>query len=85
MFLAGHWHAVTLRQPQHAKTPGDTLDVSLLHAQILAPLLGIGDERTDKRIDFVGGVRGTGALERAVDSGRGGGGVLAVSRSACGS
>jgi uncharacterized protein (DUF1015 family) len=70
MFLAGHWHTITLQQPQQAKTPGDTLDVSQLHAQVLAPLLGIGDERTDKRIDFVGGGRGTGALEHAVGSGR---------------
>ena len=70
MFLAGHWLTVTLQQPQQAKTPGDTLDVSQLHAQVLAPLLGIGDERTDKRIDFVGGGRGTGALEHAVGSGR---------------
>ena len=70
MFLAGHWHTITLHQPQQAKTPGDTLDVSQLHAQVLAPLLGIGDERTDKRIDFVGGGRGTGALEFAVGSGR---------------
>ncbi len=70
MFLAGHWHTITLRQPQQAKTPGDTLDVSQLHAQVLAPLVGIGDERTDKRIDFVGGGRGTGALEHAVGSGR---------------
>ena len=43
--------------------------MSLLHDQILAPLLGIGDVRTDKRIDFVGGARGTAALERAVGSG----------------
>jgi uncharacterized protein (DUF1015 family) len=70
MFLAGHWHTITLQQPQKAKTPGDTLDVSQLHAQVLAPVLGIGDERTDKRIDFVGGGRGTGALEHAVGSGR---------------
>jgi uncharacterized protein (DUF1015 family) len=70
MFLAGHWHTITVQQPQQAKTPGDTLDVSQLHAQVLAPLVGIGDERTDKRIDFVGGGRGTGALEHAVGSGR---------------
>ena len=59
-----------MQQPQQAQTPGDSLDVSLLHDQVLAPLLGIGDQRTDKRIDFVGGVRGTGALEHAVGSGR---------------
>ena len=49
--------------------PIESLDVSLLHDQILAPLLGIGDVRVDKRIDFLGGARGTSALERAVGSG----------------
>ncbi len=43
--------------------------MSLLHDQILAPLLAIGDVRVDKRIDFLGGARGTSALERAVGSG----------------
>ena len=69
MFLAGHWHTLTLPQPQQAKTPGDTLDVSQLQDAGARAVLGIGDVRTDKRIDFVGGARGTGALERAVGSG----------------
>jgi uncharacterized protein (DUF1015 family) len=69
MFVAGHWSSVPLkRAPGHS--PGESLDVSLLHDQILAPCLGIGDERTDKRIDFVGGGRGTNALEHAVGSGK---------------
>jgi uncharacterized protein (DUF1015 family) len=46
------------------------LDVDLLQELILSPMLGIGDIRTDKRIDFVGGSRGTGFLEEAVSSGR---------------
>ena len=46
------------------------LDVALLQHHVLEPLLKIGDIRTDKRIDFVGGARGTAALEQAVDSGR---------------
>jgi len=46
-----------------------SLDVSLLHERILAPLLGIGDVRTDPRIDFVGGIRGVAELERRVASG----------------
>jgi uncharacterized protein (DUF1015 family) len=48
---------------------GDSLDVSRLQDQILSPLIGIGDPRTDQRIDFVGGIRGTQELERRVDSG----------------
>ncbi len=49
--------------------PGDPvkgLDVSLLQDQLLGPVLGIGDPRTDRRIDFVGGIRGLGELERRV-------------------
>jgi uncharacterized protein (DUF1015 family) len=46
------------------------LDVSLLQDRVLGPVLGIGDPRTDKRIDFVGGIRGTAELERRIDSGR---------------
>jgi uncharacterized protein (DUF1015 family) len=69
MFLAGHWYSVTLNPPGAGTSPSAALDVSLLHDQILAPLLGIGDVRVDKRIDFLGGARGTAALERAVGSG----------------
>ena len=43
--------------------------MSLLHGQVLGPLLGVGDPRTDKRIDFVGGIRGPGALAARVDEG----------------
>jgi uncharacterized protein (DUF1015 family) len=68
MFLAGHWHTVTLNAPAGG-SPSAALDVSRLHDQILAPLLGIGDVRVDKRIDFLGGARGASALERAVGSG----------------
>ncbi len=73
MFLAGHWHTVRLNAPASGASPSAALDVSLLHEQILAPLLAIGDVRVDKRIDFLGGARGTSALERAV-----GGGTAAV-------
>jgi uncharacterized protein (DUF1015 family) len=69
MFVAGHWLTVPLRRSS-GNSPSDSLDVSLLHDQILAPYLGVGDERTDKRIDFVGGGRGTSALEYAVGSGK---------------
>jgi uncharacterized protein (DUF1015 family) len=69
MFLAGHWHTVVLNAPAPDAPASARLDVSLLHDQILAPLLGIGDVRVDKRIDFLGGARGTSALEHAVGSG----------------
>ena len=49
---------------------GDALDVDLLQTAILEPMLGIDDVRTDKRIDFVGGIRGTAELERLVNSGK---------------
>ncbi len=47
-----------------------SLDVQRLHDLVLAPVLGIGDERTDKRIDFVGGIRGPAELKRLVDGGK---------------
>ena len=50
--------------------PVASLDVQRLHDLVLAPVLGIGDERTDKRIDFVGGIRGPAELSRLVDGGR---------------
>jgi uncharacterized protein (DUF1015 family) len=69
MFVAGHWFTVTLNPAADAASPSAGLDVSRLQDQILAPLLGIGDVRVDKRIDFLGGARGTSALEYAVGSG----------------
>jgi uncharacterized protein (DUF1015 family) len=69
MYLAGRWHAITLGRPAAGAAPADRLDVALLQDQVLGPLLGVTDPRTDKRIDFVGGIRGTAALERAVESG----------------
>lgn len=64
MFLDGRWFTITLPSGSHA------LDVDLLEQAILQPMLGIGDVRTDKRIDFVGGIRGTSELEQLVGSGR---------------
>jgi uncharacterized protein (DUF1015 family) len=69
MYLAGQWFTVPLGGVPASLLPDERLDVSRLHTLILAPLLGIGDVRTDRRIDFVGGGRGTGELERRVDSG----------------
>ena len=71
MYLAGRWYELTVRAefvPRH--DPVASLDVSVLQDQLLAPILGIGDPRTDTRIDFVGGVRGLGELEQRVQSGR---------------
>ena len=70
MYFRGRWH--TLRARAHAKASDaiGALDVSVLQERLLAPVLKIADIRTDKRIDFVGGARGTRALEEAVDTGR---------------
>ncbi len=64
LYLAGEWYSLVPRD-----APSDTLDVTMLQDAVLSPLLGIHDIRTDKRIDFVGGGRGTAELERLVDSG----------------
>jgi uncharacterized protein (DUF1015 family) len=68
MFVAGRWHWLALGN-EPAATPADRLDVSRLQDLILGPILGIGDVRSDGRIDFVGGARGTDELERRVTSG----------------
>ena len=71
MYLAGRWYSIDVSraEPQDG-SHASTLDVALLQHHVLEKLLGIGDIRSDKRIDFVGGARGTQALEQAVDSGR---------------
>jgi uncharacterized protein (DUF1015 family) len=63
MYLGGEWYTIDL------KTASDSLDVDVLQTAVLEPILGIQDVRTDKRIDFVGGIRGTQELERLVDTG----------------
>ncbi len=70
MYLAGTWHEITLAPAPASASPSDRLDVSVLQDTVLTPLLGIGDVRSDKRIDFVGGARGTAELESLVESGR---------------
>jgi uncharacterized protein (DUF1015 family) len=70
MYLAGRWHAIELPQPPAGAAPADTLDVEVLQQRVLGPVLGIGDPRTDKRIDFVGGIRGSAELERLVRTGQ---------------
>jgi uncharacterized protein (DUF1015 family) len=69
MYLAGRWYAINLGPNVGSADPAGQLDVSRLQDGVLGPMLGIGDVRTDKRIDFVGGARGVVALEKAVDSG----------------
>lgn len=69
MYLAGRWHELRWR-PDASAPPAARLDVSILQERLLAPLLGIADPRTDQRIDFVGGIRGTKELERRVDNGQ---------------
>lgn len=71
MYLDGIWYELKLPS-ESEKTEGlvDSLDVSVLQDRLLNPILGIKDVRTDKRIDFVGGLRGTKELERLVNEGK---------------
>ena len=64
MYLDGNWYLCTIREADRSTDPVKGLDVSLLQELLLAPVLGIGDPKTDKRIDFVGGIRGLDELER---------------------
>jgi len=70
LYVEGSWFRLAIR-PEFCRNhdPIARLDVSLLGANLLAPVLGITDQRTDDRIEFVGGVRGLAALEQRVDSG----------------
>ena len=71
MFLDGTWYALDLSGVAPSEdSRAHALDVAILEHQVLGPLLEIGDIRTDKRIDFVGGARGPAALETAVASGQ---------------
>ena len=64
MFLDGQWYALRIHENLRSDDPVRGLDASLLQEHVLTPILGIGDIRTDKRIDFVGGIRGLKELER---------------------
>jgi uncharacterized protein (DUF1015 family) len=70
MYLTGRWYTIDLGAPAAELKADERLDVSRLQERVLGPLLGIGDVRSDKRIDFVGGVRGTRELESLVNAGR---------------
>lgn len=66
MFLNNTWYKLTAKPEIISNHPIDGLDVAILQKHLLAPILGIEDPRTDKRIDFVGGIRGLAELERRV-------------------
>ncbi|WIM06306.1 MAG: DUF1015 family protein [Candidatus Nitricoxidivorans perseverans] len=69
LYLSGRWYRLNIDPKLFVQDPVENLDVSLLSAHVLGPILGITDLRRDKRIDFVGGIRGLGELEKRVDSG----------------
>ena len=64
MFFRGRWYKLSVHDDLKNDDPVEGLDVSLLQKNILTPILGIEDPRVDKRIDFVGGIKGLGELER---------------------
>lgn len=69
MYLGHQWYKLTARPGTSDNSPIGQLDVTVLTRQVLEPILGVMDQRTDKRIEFVGGIRGLGELQRRVDSG----------------
>ena len=79
MYLDREWYGLGVKPEFESSDPVDGLDVSILQEKVLAPILGIGDPRTDERIEFVGGIRGLRELERKVNriDARGGGPAVA--------
>ena len=69
MYLEGNWYRLSIHSDRVPDDPVQSLDVSLLANNLIEPLLGISDPRTDNRIDFVGGIRGLSELEKRVNSG----------------
>ena len=69
LYLNKQWYKLTAHEGSYTNDPIGVLDVTILQNNLLDPILGIKDQRTDKRIDFVGGIRGLVALEQRVDSG----------------
>ena len=69
LYVDGQWYKLTSKPGTYAEDPIGILDISILQENVLGPLLGIMDQRTDKRIDFVGGIRGLEELEKRVNSG----------------
>jgi len=69
MYLEKRWYRLVAKERTWRNDPIGSLDVTILQENLLSPLLGIKDPRTDERIDFVGGIRGLSELERRVDAG----------------
>src|SRR5690606_25916445 len=69
MYLGKNWYQLTAKEGTYSNDPIGILDVTILQNNVLSKILDIHDPRTDKRVDFVGGIRGLEALEKRVDSG----------------
>ena len=69
MYLNNQWYCLTANENSYSNDPIGILDISILQNNLLDPILNIKDQRTDKRIDFIGGIRGLSELEKRVNSG----------------
>ena len=69
MYLNDQWYKLSANEDSYTTDPIGVLDISILQQNLLDPVLNIKDQRTDKRIDFIGGIRGLGELEKRVNSG----------------
>jgi uncharacterized protein (DUF1015 family) len=69
MYFDGNWYNLKAKEGTYTEDPIGVLDVTILQNNLLDKVLGIKDPRTDKRIDFIGGIRGLGELVKRVDSG----------------
>ena len=68
MYLNGKWYELAALEGTFSTDPIGILDITILQNNVLEPILGIKDQRTDTRIDFIGGIRGLGELEEKVNS-----------------
>ncbi|MBA2563216.1 MAG: DUF1015 domain-containing protein [Chitinophagaceae bacterium] len=68
MYINKQWYVLSINRIDAPEDPVGALDISILQDNLLQPVLGIADQRTDKRIDFIGGIRGSEELEKRVDS-----------------
>ena len=69
MYLGSKWYKLIAKEGTYSSDPIGILDITILQNNLFDPILGIKDQRTDKRIDFIGGIRGLGELEKRVKSG----------------
>lgn len=69
LYIDGNWYKLTAKEGTYTNDPIGVLDITILQNNVLSAFLNIHDQRTDKNIDFVGGIRGLGELEKRVDSG----------------